>query len=91
MKNKKRNAINRHNSSYDKATEYALRAIYEDVIIHYQSQTFEYDKQRNELKVSDFYKPASIYKPEFKNLMGNEYCNPFKELIRQEVTNNDSN
>ena len=82
---KKRNTINKHHSSYDKATEYALRAIYEGCVIHYQCQTFEYDKQRNELKVSDFYKPASIYKPFFNAGM----CDPFKELIRQEV--NDDN
>ena len=80
---RKRNAINKHHSSYDKATEYALRAIYEGCVIHYQCQTFEYDKQRNELKVSDFYKPASIYKPFFNAGM----CDPFKELIRQEVNN----
>lgn len=83
MTTKKRNTINKHHSSYDKATEYALRAIYEGCIIHYQCQTFEYDKQRNELKVSDFYKPASIYKPFFNAGM----CDPFKELIRQEVNN----
>lgn len=88
MQNKKRNTINKHHSSYDKATEYALRAIYEGCIIHYQCQTFEYDKQHNELKVSDFYKPASIYRPKFETLMGNEFCNPFAELIRQEVNNN---
>lgn len=83
MNNNKRNAINRHHSSYDKATEYALRAIYDGVIIHYQCQTFEYDKQRNELIVSDFYKPASIYQPSFS---GNGlFCNPFATLIRQEV------
>lgn len=86
MTSNKRNAINKHHSSYDKATEYALRAIYEGCIIHYQSQTFEYDKQRNELKVSDFFKPASIYKPEIKGI----FCNPFKELIRQEVNDNDN-
>ena len=80
---RKRNVINKHHSSYDKATEYALRAIYEGCIIHYQCQTFEYDKQRNELRVSDFYKPASIYKPFFNAGM----CDPFKELIRQEVNN----
>ena len=80
---RKRNVINKHHSSDDKATEYALRAIYEGCIIHYQCQTFEYDKQRNELKVSDFYKPASIYKPFFNAGM----CDPFKELIRQEVNN----
>lgn len=80
---RKRNTINKHHSSYDKATEYALRAIYEGCVIHYQCQTFEYDKQRNELKVSDFYKPASIYKPFFNAGM----CDPFKELIRQEVNN----
>lgn len=82
---KKRNAINKHHSSYDKATEYALRAIYEGCVIHYQCQTFEYDKQRNELIVSDFYKPASIYQPEFSK--DNLFCNPFAKLIRQEVNN----
>lgn len=86
MKNNKRNTINKHHSSYDKATEYALRAIYEGVVIHYQCQTFEYDKQRNELIVSDFYKPASIYKPKFNGIM----CEPFAELIRQEVTNDNN-
>lgn len=89
MKGQKRNAINRHNSSYDRATEYALRAIYDDVIIKFQGQEFSYDKQRNELKVQDFYNPASIYQPEFKNFMGNEICNPFAKLIRQEM--NDGN
>lgn len=84
---RKRNTINKHHSSYDKATEYALRAIYEGCIIHYQCQIFEYDKQRNELIVQDFYKPASIYQPEFKTVMGTEVCNPFAKLIRQEVNN----
>ena len=81
---KKRNVINKHHSSYDRATEHALRAIFEDVIIKIDGQVYEYDKQRNELHVRDFYKD-SIYKPEFK---GN-FCNPFKELIRQAV--NDDN
>lgn len=85
MTSNKRNAINKHHSSYDKATEYALRAIFEDVVIRIDGQVYEYDKQRNELKVSDFYKPASIYKPEFKKVSGSILCNPFKELIRQEV------
>ena len=89
MKNNKRNTINKHHSSYDKATEYALRAIYEGCIIHYQCQTFEYDKQYNELRVSDFYKPASIYQPEFSK--DKLFCNPFAKLIRQEVNSNDSN
>lgn len=79
---KKRNTINKHHSSYDKATEHALRAIFEDVIIKIDGQIYEYDKQRNELHIKDFYKD-SIYKPEFK---GN-FCNPFKELIRQAVNN----
>lgn len=82
MTTKKRNTINKHHSSYDKATEHALRAIYEDVIIKIDGQVYEYDKQRNELSIKDFYK-SSVYKPEFK---GN-FCNPFKELIRQEVNN----
>lgn len=82
MRNNKRNTINKHHSSYDKATEHALRAIFEDVIIKIDGQVYEYDKQRNELHIKDFYKD-SIYKPEFK---GN-FCNPFKELIRQAVNN----
>ena len=86
MKNNKRNAINKHHTSYDKATEHALRAIYEGCVIHFQGQTYEYDKQHNELIVKDFYKPASIYKPFFNAGL----CDPFKELIRQEVIN-DSN
>lgn len=90
MRNNKRNAINKHHSSYDKATEYALRAIYEGCVIHYQCQTFEYDKQYNELIVKDFYKPASIYQPEFKTIMGTEVCNPFAKIIRQEVNSNDN-
>ena len=84
MKNNKRNVINKHHQSYDRATEHALRAIFEDVIIKIDGQVYEYDKQRNELHIKDFYKD-SIYKPEFK---GN-FCNPFKELIRQAV--NDDN
>lgn len=76
----KRNAINKHHSSYDKATEHALRAIFEDVDIKIDGQVYSYDKQRNELNVRDFY-GVSVYKPEFK---GN-FCNPFKELIRKEV------
>lgn len=80
MKNKKRNAINKHHTSYDKATEHALRAIYEDVSIKIDGQIFDYDKQRNELTVKDFY-GTSIYKPFFNA----GFCNPFKELIRQEV------
>ncbi len=82
---KKRNAINRHHGSYDKAVELALRAIYDGVVIHYEGQVISYDKQRNELSVKDFYKPASIYKPFFNAGL----CDPFKELIRQEV--NDDN
>lgn len=81
---RKRNTINKHHQSYDRATEHALRAIFEDVIIKIDGQVYEYDKQRNELHIKDFYKD-SIYKPEFK---GN-FCNPFKELIRQAV--NDDN
>lgn len=85
MKYKKRNTINKHHSSYDKATEYALQAIYDGVVIHFQGQEFSYDKQRNELTVKDFYRPASVYKPFFNAGL----CDPFKELIRQEVINND--
>ena len=56
MTTKKCNVINKHHSSYDKATEHALRAIYEDVIIKIDGQVYEYDKQRNELSIKDFYK-----------------------------------
>jgi len=87
MRIKKRNTINKHHSSYDKATEYALRAIFEEVIIHYQCQSFEYNKQHNELIVKDFYSPASVYIPEFKKVSGVLTCNPFAKLKRQEVNN----
>lgn len=80
MKNNKRNTINKHHTSYDKATEHALRAIFEDVIIKIDGQVYEYDKQRNELHIKDFYKD-SIYKPFFNAGL----CDPFKELVRQEV------
>lgn len=83
MKNKKRNTINRHYSSYDKGMETALRVIYEDVIIKKDGQEYSYDKQRNELTIKDFY-GTSIYQPEFNGI----YCNPFKTLIRQEVNPN---
>jgi hypothetical protein len=86
MKNNKRNTINKHHQSYDKATEHALRAIFEDVIIKIDGQVYEYDKQRNELHIKDFYKD-SIYKPEFSK--DNLFCNPFKELVRQEVCTNE--
>lgn len=81
----KRNAINKHRTSYDKATEHALRAIYEDVIIKIDGQSFEYDKQHNHLIVKDFY-GTSIYKPLFNAGL----CDPFKELVRQEVNSNDN-
>lgn len=76
----KRNAINKHHSSYDKATEHALRAIFEDVDIKIDGQVYSYDKQHNELSVRDFY-GASIYRPEFTK---DNLCNPFKELVRKE-------
>lgn len=81
MNNNKRNTINKHHSSYDRATEHALRAIFEDVDIKIDGQVYSYDKQRNELSVKDFY-GVSIYKPEFTK---DNLCNPFKELIRKEV------
>ncbi len=85
MKLKKRNTINKHHQSYDRATEHALRAIFEDVIIKLARQEFSYDKQRNELTIIDFY-GTRIYKPDFTQ--GN-FCNPFKELVRQEVNKNE--
>lgn len=85
MRRNKRNTINRHYSSYDRGLEYALRAIYEGDIIKIDGQEFSYDKQRNELIIKDFY-GASIYRPYFNGI----FCNPFKELIRQEVNNNDN-
>lgn len=86
MKNNKRNAINRHYSSYDKGMEHALRAIYDGVIIEKDGQEFSYDKQRNELTIKDFY-GSSIYQPEFNGY----FCNPFKKLLRQEVNNSSNN
>lgn len=80
MKKNKKEFISKHHESYDKATEHALRAIYEGVTIKIDSQTFSYNKDKNELSIQDFY-GTSIYHPEFN---GN-FCNPFKELVRQEV------
>lgn len=76
MKKQKRNEINQHNFSYDKAREHALRAIYEGVIVKVDGQTFEYDKQHDELWVIDFY-GASVYRPKLNGL----FCNPFAEII----------
>lgn len=75
-----RNKVNKHHTSYDKASEHALRAIYEGCCIKYDGQLYRYDKDKNELHVQDFY-GESIYKPEFSGIL----CDPFKELIRREV------
>lgn len=79
MKNK-RNKINRHNGSYNRAVTYALQAIYDGTELVVDGQEFSYDKQLNELTIKD-YCTTSIYKPEFNGM----FCNPFKELVRQEV------
>ena len=76
----KRNKVNKHHTSYDKATEYALRAIHEECSIRVDGQVFSYDKDSNELRVHDFY-GDSIYRPKFTGIL----CNPFNELIRREV------
>lgn len=78
----KRNKVNKHHTSYDKATEYALRAIHEECSIRVDGQVFSYDKDSNELRVHDFY-GDSIYRPKFTGIL----CNPFNELIRREVNN----
>ena len=76
------NKVNKHHTSYDKATEYALRAIHEECSIRVDGQVFSYDKDSNELRVHDFY-GDSIYRPKFTGIL----CNPFNELIRSEVNN----
>ena len=78
----KRNKVNKHHTSYDKATEYALRAIHEECSIRVDGQVFSYDKDSNELRVHDFY-GDSIYRPKFTDIL----CNQFNELIRREVNN----
>lgn len=78
----KRNKVNKHHTSYDKATEYALRAIHEECSIRVDGQVFSYDKDSNELRVHDFY-GDSVYRPKFTGIL----CNPFNELIRREVNN----
>lgn len=77
-----RNKVNKHHTSYDKATEYALRAIYEGCTLRVDGQVFSYDKDSNELRVHDFY-GDSIYRPKFTGIL----CDPFKELVRREVNN----
>lgn len=83
MRKQKRNTINKHHSSYDKATEHALRAIYEDVDITIDGQTFSYDKQQNILSIKDFC-TTQRFKPKFTGT----FCNPFAERI-PEVINAD--
>ena len=78
----KRNKVNKHHTSYDKATEYALRAIHEECSIRVDGQVFSYDKDSNELRVHDFY-GDSVYRPKFTGIL----CNPFNELIRREISN----
>lgn len=78
----KRNKVNKHHTSYDKATEYALRAIHEGCSIRVDGQVFSYDSDSNELRVHDFY-GDSIYRPQFNGIL----CDPFKELVRREVNN----
>lgn len=78
----KRNKVNKHHTSYDKATEYALRAIHEECSIRVDGQVFSYNKDSNELRVHDFY-GDSVYRPKFTGIL----CNPFNELIRREVNN----
>ena len=78
----KRNKVNKHHTSYDKATESALRAIHEECSIRVDGQVFSYDKDSNELRVHDFY-GDSVYRPKFTGIL----CNPFNELIRREVNN----
>ena len=75
-----RNKVNKHHMSYDKATEYALRVIYEGCTLRVDGQVFSYDKKSNELRVHDFY-GDSIYRPQFNGI----YCDPFKELVRREI------
>lgn len=72
--------INKHHNSYDKATEHALRAIYEGVDIRVDGQVYTYNKESNELTIKD-YCLTSIYKPRFNG----GFCNPFANLVRQEV------
>ena len=77
-----RNKVNKHHTSYDKATEHALRAIHEECSIRVDGQVFSYDSDSNELRVHDFY-GDSVYRPKFTGIL----CNPFNELIRREVNN----
>ena len=77
-----RNKVNKYHTSYDKATEYALRVIYEGCTLRVDGQVFSYDKKSNELRVHDFY-GDSIYRQKFTGIL----CDPFKELVRREVNN----
>lgn len=76
----KRNKISKHHSSYDIATERALRCIYDGCNIKVDGQEYSYNKQRNELIIKDFYGVA-IYKPKFIN----GFCDPFFERVTQEL------
>lgn len=75
-----RNRINRHNYSYNKSVEHALRAIYEGVSIRVDGQVFEYDKQQNLLIIKDFCS-AQYYQPKFNG----SFCSPFAKKIKEPI------
>lgn len=75
MKTKSNNK-NRLNSKYNKAVEYALKAIYDDCIVKVEGQTFTYDKQHNLLYLEDF-TGKTIYRPKFNGM----FCDVFAERV----------
>jgi len=72
----KRNKINKHKGSYQYSLNHALSAIYDGIYIEVDGQSYEYDKQRNELHIKDWC-TDSIYRPKFNGI----FCNPFAELV----------
>lgn len=75
-KTKKCNANLRHQGSYNTARNHALQAIFDDIEVTVDGQTFSYDKQQQILTISDF-TGKEKYKVKFNGM----FCDPYYERI----------
>ena len=80
----KRKIINKHIGNNFNANTLAYKAIQIQGTIKYDSITYNYNKDTNILTVSDGI-TTDLYRP----LITNDNIEPFNELIRQEIINDD--
>ena len=83
-KNNNRKIINKHIGNNFNANTLAYKAIQLQGTIKYDSITYNYNKDTNILTVSDGI-TTDLYRP----LITNDNIEPFNELIRQEIINDD--